>query len=92
MHIIIQHRITDPEKFFAMEPDEVLAAAPPGTQGRQFLVSKDSSSAVCLWESDSIDTLRGFMDGMTAEAADNSYYEVDTERSMGLPESAAAGA
>ena len=48
--------------------------------------------AACLWEADSIDTLRDYLDSATAGVSENTYFEVDTERAMGLPEAAAAGA
>ena len=90
MHIVVQHRITDPEKFFSMDGEEVASGGPPGVQGRQFFPSEDRSSAVCLWEADSIDMLRGYLDPATEGAAENTYFEVDTERAMGLPQAATA--
>jgi hypothetical protein len=49
MHVVIQHRIKDPEQFFAGDPEDVASGGPPGVRGRQFLVSEDKSAAVCLW-------------------------------------------
>jgi hypothetical protein len=92
MQVVVQHRITDPEKFFSMNAEEVAGGGPPGVQGRQFFPSTDRSTAVCLWETDSIDTLRGYLDPATAGASENSYFEVDRELAVGLPETAAAGA
>ncbi len=92
MHVVVKHRITDPDKFFSMDAEEVSGGGPPDVQGRQFFPSTDGSSAVCLWEADSIDSLRGYLDPATEGAAENTYFEVDTERAMGLPEAAAAGA
>ena len=92
MHVVVQHRITDPEKFFSMDAEEVGSGGPPGAQVRQFLPFQDRSAAICLWETDSISALRGYLDPATAGASENAYFEVDGERAMGLPESAAAGA
>jgi hypothetical protein len=88
MKVVVQHRITDFDKFLAMDPE----GGPPGVQVRQFFPNKDGSAAVCLWEAPSIDTLRDFVDPATAGASENAYFEVDTEKAMGLPEAAAAGA
>ena len=41
-----------------MDAEEVAGGGPPGVQGRQFFPSQDRSVALCLWEADSIDTLR----------------------------------
>ena len=92
MDVVVQHRITDPEKFFSMDAEEVSGGGPPGVQGRQFFPSQEGSTAVCLWEAPSIDTLREYLDPATAGMAENTYFEVDTERAMWLPETAAAGA
>ena len=92
MYVSVQHRITDPEKFFSMDAEEVAGGGPPGVQGRHFFPSQDRSVAVCLWEADSIDTLRDYLDPATAGVSENTYFEVDRESAMGLPETAAAGA
>jgi hypothetical protein len=92
MHVIIQHRIKDPEQFFAGDPEQVANGGPPGVRGRQFIVSRDKSAAVCLWEADSVENLRDYMDGLTGDSAENTYFEVDGEMSMGLPEGAQARA
>jgi hypothetical protein len=92
MHIVVQHRITDPEKFFSADAQEVAENAPAGVQARQFFPSEDKSTAVCLWEADSIDAARDYIDSVTAGASDNTYFEVNKEYAMGLPEAAAASA
>jgi hypothetical protein len=60
--------------------------------GGSFFPSQDRSAAVCLWEADSIDALRDYLDPATAGASENTYFEVNGELAMGLPETAAAGA
>jgi hypothetical protein len=92
MHIVVLHRITDPDKFFSMDAEEVAGGGPPGVQGRQFFPSQDRSLATCLWQADSLDALRDYLDPATAGVSENTYFEVDTEQAMGLPEAAAAGA
>jgi hypothetical protein len=92
MHVVVQHRITDPEKFYSINAEEVAGGGPHGVQGRQFFPSQDRSAAVCLWEADSIDALRDYLDPATAGASENTYFEVNGELAMGLPETAAAGA
>jgi hypothetical protein len=92
MHVVVHHRITDPEKFDSMDAAEVGGGGPPGTQVRQFLPSKDHAAAFCVWETTSMDALRGYLDPATAGVTENAYYEVDGEHAMGLPAAAAAGA
>ncbi|HSI81706.1 MAG TPA: hypothetical protein VK919_13755 [Solirubrobacterales bacterium] len=92
MNIVAQHRITDPEKFSSLDPAELAEGGPLGVQLRQFFPPQDGSAAICLWEADSIDTVRDFLDPATAGVTENTYFAVDADRSMGLPEPAAAGA
>jgi hypothetical protein len=92
MNIVAQHRITDPEKFSSMDAKEVAGGGPPGVQLRQFFPPQDGSVAICLWEADSIDTLRDYLDPATAGVTENTYFEVDEERALGLREAAAARA
>ena len=92
MHVVIQHRIKDPEQFFSGDPEQVATGGPAGVRGLQFLVSQDKSAAVCLWEADSVESLRNYMEELTGSSADNTYFEVDSEMSQGLPEAARASA
>ena len=48
--------------------------------------------AVCLWEGDSIDAIREYVDSVTGDASENAYFEINSEYAFGLPESAAASA
>jgi hypothetical protein len=50
------------------------------------------SAAVCLWEGDSVDAVRDYVDSLTGDSSQNTYFEVNTEYAMGLPEAASAGA
>jgi hypothetical protein len=92
MHVAVQHRISDPERFFSTSAQEIADNAPAGVQPRQFFPSNDRSAAVCLWEGNSIDAVRSYVDSVTGEASQNTYFEIDTELAMGLPEAAAASA
>ena len=65
---------------------------PPGVQGLQTLVAADASMAFCVWETPSVETLRGYLDPATAGVLENAYFEVDSERSLGLLVAAAVGA
>ena len=92
MHVAVQHRISDPEEFFSADAQEVAENAPPGVQARQFFPSQDRSAAVCLWEGDSIDAVRSYVDSVTGDSSQNTYFEVDAELAMGLLEAATASA
>jgi hypothetical protein len=83
MHVIVEHQIHDPQAFFGMAPP------PAGVEGRQMLPSRDKAACVCLFEADSIDAVRDYIDPQTRGVSDNTYFEVDSEHALGLPQSAA---
>lgn len=92
MQVVVQHRITNPEQFFSGDPQEIAEGAPSGVRGRQFFPSQDRSAAVCLWEGDSIDDVREYVDSVTGDSSQNTYFEVNAEYAMGLPEAASTSA
>jgi hypothetical protein len=92
MHIVVEHRIIDLEKFSSMDAAEVARGGGPGLKLRQFLPPQDGSVATCLWDADSTASLREYLEPATAGVTENTYIEVDEEKAIGIPEAAAAGA
>ena len=71
---------------------EMAENAPPGVQSRQFCPSEDMTAATCLWEADSVEAVQEYVDSKLGDSSENSYFAVNTEHAMGLPEPAATGA
>jgi hypothetical protein len=85
MYVVVQHRVKDPEFFFADVP-AIAQNAPPGVHPRMFCPSQDQTAAVCLWQADSIDAVRAYIDSATGDASENSYFEVSKVYAVGLPD------
>lgn len=62
---------------------------PAGLKPVLIIPGTNQKNTFCLWEADSIDTLRKFIDGESGSAARNEYFQVDTKNAVGLPETAA---
>ena len=91
MYIGVVHRVKDPQAMLSRgEGLGDPANAPPGVRPRQFFPSKDLSAATCLWEADSVDAVRAYIDGTLGDSSENSYFEINTEYAQGLPAEAAA--
>ena len=90
MHVVVHHRVTDRERFLATDPQDIAAGAPAGATVRQFLPARDASAADCLWESESLDALRDYLDGATRGFCRNTYFEVASESALGLPDPVSA--
>ena len=90
MHVVVQHRITDPQTFFSVDIADVVANAPDGVHGRLFYPGQDRSAAICVWQAPSVDAVRDYIDPATAGVAENTYFEVDEAFALGLPQAAPA--
>ena len=77
MHVIAIHSISDPERFWAGSPD-----LPDGTTLSSALPNTDGTRGVCIWESDSVDTVQQIVDGATGEISSNEFYEVNAQNAQ----------
>ena len=50
------------------------------------------SAVICLWEANSLDEIREYVDATLGDSSDNELFEVDAEQALGLPEPAVASA
>ncbi len=91
MYVVVQHRIKDAHAALS-RGENVVEDAPPGMRARHFYPSQDLSAATCLWEAESVNAVRQYVDSTFGDSSENSYFEVDPERALGLPEPAATGA
>ena len=58
---------------------------PAGMKPVFFVPATNQKTTFCVWEADSVDTVRKFIDQETGTAARNEYFEVDTKNAIGLP-------
>jgi hypothetical protein len=93
MFIVVHHTITDPETAFA-RGQNLLAGngAPLGVRVREFYPSRDKADVFCLWESNSLDDVRTYVDATLGDSSRNAYFEVDADIARGLPELATSRA
>jgi hypothetical protein len=88
MFIVVEHTITNPDVFFALAAK--VGEAPSGIKALQFFPSVSKDRAVCVWQANSVDDLKGFLEPFSAGSSHNTYYAVDGTKAMGLPKLAAA--
>jgi hypothetical protein len=93
MYIVVQHTITDPEAAFARGQNLLDGnGAPPGVRVREFYPSRDRADVFCLWEGESLEGVRDYVDATMGDSSGQAYFEVDAEIARGLPELAASRA
>ncbi len=83
MFVVVEHTITNPGVFFGLVSKA--AEAPSGIKALQFFPSMSKDRAVCLWEANSIEAVKGFLEPLSAQSSRNTYYTVDSTKAMGLP-------
>jgi hypothetical protein len=88
MFIVVEHTITNPDVFFGLAAK--VGEAPSGIKALQFFPSVSKDRAVCVWQANSVDHLKGFLEPYSAGSSRNTYYAVDGTKAMGLPNIAAA--
>ena len=83
MYVVVQHRFVDPPTAFARGERLVMNEdAPAGVRGLQFYPATDGSLATCLWESDSVEAVQGYVDATLGDSSVNTCFEVDDEQAF----------
>ena len=89
MFVAIHHTITDQVKWdeigsqltALIEADKL----PRGIKPLFYLPSTDGRRADCVWETDSVETLKEFLTPYSTGASMDEYFQVNTELAMGIP-------
>ena len=84
MLIIAHHNISDPESFWSAAK-EITQNLPANLKLHGVYPAKDSKTGTCLWEAKTVQEVQQFLDKNAGKYAKNFTYEVDMEKSMGLP-------
>ncbi len=89
MYAVIHHTITDRSKW-EQTGNNIKSMIeqhrlPKGLKALEYLPSADGRRADCVWEAESLDALKQFIERETTGAAWNEYFQVNTEQAMGLP-------
>ena len=87
MYIIIEHEITNPTFWEAVQKTEI----PSNLKLRQLLPNGEGTKAVCLWEAATLDEVREFVEKAVGEVSNNTYFAVDAENALGLPAAVTGG-
>jgi hypothetical protein len=82
VYVSVIHRIADPEVFWGrVQATDI----PAGIALHGALPNEEGTKATCLWEADSLETVRSLVEETVGEVSDNEYFAVAEERAQGLP-------
>ena len=80
MYVMSIHEVSDPEAFWGGE-----LSLPEGTELPLVVPSSDGTHGVCVFRSDSVDTVRNIVDGATGQISKTEFYAIDEGGAQGLP-------
>jgi hypothetical protein len=80
MLVFTIHEVSEPELFWSGQLD-----LPNGTELRAAIPSADGSRGVCIFKSDSVDTVRNVVDSATSTVSKNEFYAINEANLIGLP-------
>jgi hypothetical protein len=80
MYVFSIHSVSDPEAFWGGKLD-----LPDGTELPIVVPSSDGSRGVCVFRSDSVNTVRNVVDGQTGGISKNEFFAINEGGALGLP-------
>jgi hypothetical protein len=80
MHVVAIHSISNPEMFWSGKLD-----LPQGTELAVAVPSSDGTRGVCVFTSDSVNTVRTVVEAATAKISANEYFAINEGHAQGLP-------
>jgi len=92
MYVVVNHEVTDVARFWSTA-QSATANLPHGLKLVHTFPSMNGAKAVCVWEGESVDAVRTFLDPATAGMARNEYFQAPNKEGFALPSlSRSAGA
>ena len=93
MYVLVQHTISEPAVFWnAADPR---ANLPPKLKLHHTFPTPDGARATCIWEADTVNAVRDYLEPMIGKISRNEYFAVENKegfaRPSKVPETAGAG-
>lgn len=86
MIIVVNHRINNPQEFWASAQASLPELPVAGVQRiLQVMPNGDMTQATCVWEAADIDTLNGYLRSKVKDWSEETYQEVNMANAMGVP-------
>ena len=86
MIIVVNHKINNPADFWASAQKSLPELPASGVQRvLQVMPNADMTTATCVWEADSIDSLNTYLRSKVSDWSEETYYELNAAAAMGVP-------
>lgn len=84
MYVLVHHRVTDPERFWPTAQNAI-PNLPPELTLHHTLSASDGDVATCLWEAESVDAVRDFLEPALGEFSSNTYARAENKEGIAVP-------
>jgi hypothetical protein len=84
MHVIAIHSISDPDRFWKAADESEM---PEEMTLHSALPNDDGSRAVCVWEADSVESVKQLIEDTVGDVSSNEFFQVNADNAQGLPAS-----
>ena len=84
MYVGVIHHISDPERFEEAEERALEAGLPEGFSLPIHAATPDHTTAICIWEGESVEAVKDLVESVVGEYSENEYFEMEVD---GLPAS-----
>jgi hypothetical protein len=84
MFVLVHHTVTDPDTFWPTA-QAALSDMPAGLTLHHCLAGKDGVRATCLWEAESVEAVRSFLEPVIGPSSRNEYSEAENRDGIAVP-------
>ena len=77
MYVVTIHSVSNPEAFWSGQ-----LPLPEGTELPFVAPSADGTRGICVFRSDSVETVRDLVDGATGGISTNEYFAIDESKAL----------
>jgi hypothetical protein len=84
MYVLVHHNVTAPENFWATA-QAALDSLPAELQLHHTLSARDGRRATCLWEANSVEAVREFLEPALGAYSQNEYSEAENREGVVVP-------
>jgi hypothetical protein len=85
MYVLVEHHIIRPSAFWPADIDRFLASVPAKLTLVHWFAELNGTHATCVWEADSVNSLKLFLEPVLGAASRNVYHQVVNREGIALP-------
>lgn len=82
MYVLAHHTIHNPDRYWATAQE---ADIPAALQLHVCIPARDGSHATCLWEGESVEGVKSFIESLLGDVSTNEYFEAENREGIAMP-------